>query len=138
MEKFILDKSIKVFYITATSFPDGILAAHQTLHTLVNATGSRNFFGISYLGKEGKIIYKAAAEEAYEGEAEKLGCETFIISEGNYISKTLKNWMKDETIVAKTFQELLLHPRLDKKGFCLEIYLNDTDMLCLVKILEDD
>jgi hypothetical protein len=29
MEKFILDKSIKVFYVAAKSFPEGILAAHM-------------------------------------------------------------------------------------------------------------
>jgi predicted transcriptional regulator YdeE len=138
MEKYILGKSIKVFYVAAKSFPDGILTAHKKIHALVEATGERKFFGISYMDKERKIIYKAAVEEAFEGEAEKLGCETFIIPEGNYISKTLKSWMKDETIVAKTFQELLLHPRIDKNGFCLEIYSNETDMVCLVKILEDD
>ncbi|MEW5844397.1 MAG: hypothetical protein AB1775_14150 [Bacteroidota bacterium] len=48
----------------------------------------RNFFGISSPNREGDIIYKAAVEELFAGEAEKLGCETFIIK--NIIEKLNK------------------------------------------------
>jgi len=115
MEIQTLKDDIKVFYIKAESFPAGIKAAHQKLHSLLPATDGRKFFGISYPERTGSIIYKAAVEESYPGEAEKLGCETFVIKKGDYLSKSLTDWRKDETAIAKTFQKLLSDPRLDKK-----------------------
>lgn len=35
MEKFILDRDIPVICIQAKSFPEGVLAAHQSLHSIV-------------------------------------------------------------------------------------------------------
>ena len=138
MEKYFLENNIKVFCVTADSFPHGILKAHQTLRALLLTTKDRNFFGISFPGREGSIVYKAAVQEAYDGEAEKLNCETFIIHKGPYISATIKHWMKDETIVAKTFQQLLSHPGIDPNGYCLEVYPNETDMICRVKLATGD
>ena len=137
MEKYILATDIKVICVTATSFPQGIQLAYKTLHDLLNGE-TRRVFGISHSSKEGAIIYRAAAEEAYEGEAEKLHCERFTIRKGAYISETLKDWKKDETIVARTFQQLLANPDLDPEGYCLEMYPNGTDMICLVKLKSDD
>lgn len=137
MEKFTINNDIKVFCITVDSFPEGIGPAHQKLHSIINKTGGRKFFGISRPAENGVIIYKAAAEELYEGEAEKYGLETFIIKKGSYISETLKDWHKDVPLIGKTFQKLLKDPRIDKNGYCLEIYLNDKDMMCLVGIDSD-
>lgn len=135
MEKFILDKEINVFCIRAKSFPNGILSAHQQLHALLDSTEDRNFFGISYPGRQGDIIYKAAVEESFEGEGKKLGCEAFTIKKGEYVSETLMDWRKDETVVARTFQKLLAAPAIDKKtGYCLEVYLNENDMRCMIKL----
>ena len=138
MEKYIIEKDIKTFYVAATSFPDGVLKAHQTLHTMLPSTKGRNFFGISFPGENRSIIYRAAVEESYAGEAEKYNCETFIIRKGTYMSQTIKDFMKDVGAVAKTFQQLLAHPQLDQNGYCLEIYPNQTDMICMVKLNTDD
>jgi len=138
MEKYSIEKDIKTFYVAATSFPDGVLKAHQTLHAMLPSTKDRHFFGISFPDKSGKIIYRAAVEESYTGEAEKYNCETFIIGKGPYISQEIKDFMKDVSIVAKTFQQLLAHPGLDKNGYCVEIYPNEKDIICLVKLDPDD
>jgi hypothetical protein len=137
MEKYNLDHDIKVFYITAKSFPDGIGAAYQKLHALLPNTEGRQFYGISYLdGSIGKghIIYKAAVEEAYAGEAEKYGCEAFIIKKGTFLSETLMDWRKDEIIVGKTFQNMLSDPHIDENGYCLEVYMGEKDMRCMVPL----
>lgn len=134
MEKYIINKNMKVFCVTAKSFPDGILSAHQQLYAMLPATEGRNFFVISYPDKNGLIIYKAAVEESYPG-AQKLGCETFTIKKGEYLSEPLTDWRKDETIVARTFKQLISDPRIDKNGFCLEVYLNGNDMKCMVKTI---
>ena len=138
MEKYIIAKEIKTFYVAATSFPAGILQAHKTLHSLLPAIMGRKFFGISFPGKDGAIVYRAAVEESFSGEAEKYNCETFIIGKGTYISETVKDFMKDTTLVATTFQRLLAHPDLDKNGYCVEIYPNEKDITCLVKLNTDD
>ena len=134
MEKFILKEDIPVFYVEAETFPAGIKAAHEKLHTMLGSVKDRKFFGISNPGVAKGIIYKAAVEEAYPGEAEKYGCEKFTIRKGTYISELLKDWQKDESIVARTFHQLLDHPDLDHDGYCLEMYLNEKDMRCMVTL----
>jgi hypothetical protein len=36
--------------------------------------------------------------------------------------------------VKETFQKLLAQPDVDPNGYCLEWYLNDKDMKCMVKL----
>jgi hypothetical protein len=135
MEKFKIEKDIKVFCMTAKSFPHGVGAAHQQLRALLPHTEGRQFYGISYSNKEGGIIYKAAVAESIEGEAEQYDCEIFIIKKGIYLRETLIDWQKDETIVGKTFQKLLANPELDPNGYCLEVYLDEKDMQCMVPLM---
>lgn len=151
METYSLPHDIKVFYIVAQSFPKGIAAAHQKLHNLLPYTEGRQFFGISYPNPlpatyllndrqhaatkgQSEIVYKAAVEEAYAGEAEKYGCPTCIIRKGSFLRETLIDWHLNENIVAKTFQKLLADPRIDALGYCLEVYLSETDMRCMVPL----
>ena len=133
MEKYILSSNINVFCISAKSFPNGILEAHQTLHLLVPFVKERRFFGISHPNK-GTIVYKAVAEEMHWGEAEKLGCEPFTIKNGHYISTVIANFMKDIPSIGRAFQKLLSHPDIDPNGFCVEWYFNDLDLRCMVRL----
>ena len=55
---------------------------------MLPSDNGRNFFGISSPNMKGDLIYKAAVEESFRGEAEKLGCETFMIK--NIIEKLNK------------------------------------------------
>lgn len=84
METFILDHGIKVFYVTATSFPAGILDAHAKLHKLVPFSVNRNYFGISRSGNNGPIVYRAATEEKSPDEAKKYHCDTLILKREIY------------------------------------------------------
>jgi hypothetical protein len=45
--------------------------------------------------------------------------------------------MSDIPGIGRTFDKLLKHPRIDPQGYCVEEYVNNTDVRCLVKILED-
>ncbi|HYV90217.1 MAG TPA: hypothetical protein VE978_00465 [Chitinophagales bacterium] len=137
-EKYAIDKEIKVLCVTASSFPEGVLSAHQKLHSIFPLSDGRRFYGISRSNNKGEIVYKAAVEELHEGEAEKFGLETFIIKKGEYISELLKEWRKDEKLVEKTFKKLLADPGIDKNGYCLEMYLNEKDMRCMVPLKTPD
>ncbi len=78
MEKFMLNNDINVFCVSAKSFPNGILEAHQTLHLLVPFVKERRYFGISRPYKD-TIVYKAAAEELEKGDLSKHGLKKFVI-----------------------------------------------------------
>jgi hypothetical protein len=95
-------------------------------------------YGISFPNGKGSLVYRAAVEEAFKGEGEKAGCELFIVHRGAYISEYLKDWKKNESIVRRTFHELLKHPHINKNGYCLEMYSNEKDLCCLVPSEKQD
>ena len=136
METIIINQDIQVFYVTAASFPDGILDAYKKLHHLLPAPQTRNYYGISR-PEGGVIVYKAAVEELYRGEAQEINCPNLIIKKGKYITSTIQDYMKDLQEIGRTFQELLSHPGLDPDGYCVEWYANDKDVQCMVRILEE-
>src|SRR6476619_5032265 len=106
-EKYFIDKDIRVACVKASSFPMGIGEAYHKLGATLPAPEQRKFYGISYADKDGNIIYRAAANELHEGEAEEFGLETF--------------------------KKLLRDPRIDREqGYCLEIYPNAKDVRCMV------
>ena len=133
METITLPNDIKVFYVTATSFPAGIMEAHKKLHALVPSSTNRKYFGISR-PENGVIIYKAAAEEINKGEAEKLHCDTLIVEKGKYICLTVKDYAKDKQSIAEAFKQILSQPGLDPQGYCVEWYLNPKDVKCMVRL----
>jgi hypothetical protein len=137
METITIDKDIKVLYVAAKSFPEGIMAAHQQLHTLVpfSISSGRKYFGISR-PEGGPIVYRAAAEEINPGEAERLNCETLILKKGKYISSTVNNYMDEIQSIDHAFKELLSYPHLDPNGYCVELYLNDKDVQCMIRLNE--
>lgn len=135
METISIDNDIHVFYVPATSFPDGILAAHQQLHSLVPFSTSRRYFGISR-PEDGEIRYKAAAEELEHGEAEKFNCQTLVLKKGNYTSETVYDYARDEQLIAKAFERLLEHRDLDPLGYCVEWYISAKDVRCMIRLKE--
>ena len=132
MQNYFISRDIIVFYVQAGSFPNGVLKAHQTVQDMLPSVYGRNLFGISYPQDGQGIIYKACVEEAYEGEAASLS--RYTIREGEYISCSLTDWKKDESSVGRAFAELLSNPKIDPEGYCLELYPNDKDMICLVPL----
>ena len=137
METIILEKDIKVFYVTATSFPQGIGEATQKLHSLFPFSKERKIFGLSRPENNEGIIYRAAAEEMFEGEAEKLKCKTLIIPKGKYITILVNDFRNDIMSIDKAFQQLLKQPNLDPKGYCVEQYATDREaVICMIRLDE--
>jgi hypothetical protein len=134
MEKYFLESDMNVFYVQADSFPDGIKPAFEKLHSLLGTMTNRKFLGISYAEKPGKIIYRAAVEEEYPGEGTALGCESFTINKGEYISTYIPDFMKDIPGIGKAFEQMLKYPNVDPKGYCLEIYEGKANVRCLVPL----
>jgi len=131
METYHLDHDISVFCVTAFSFPAGIEHAFDALKKQLPDAGERIYFGLSYPDK-GTIVYKAAVQETEQGEAEKYGCERFVIQKGDYVSRKLEQWEKNIPMIGNIFQELI-HSRPDLVAPCIEWY-QGKDVLCLVRI----
>ncbi len=134
MEIYKIEKDITLMYVEAASFPDGIEEAFKKLEALLPKQENRNFFGISYMGENNNIIYKAAAEESYPGESEKYHLNSFTVRNGNYISETITNWRNNVSLIGSTFQKMLQQQNIKPDGYCLEIYINETDVQCLVPL----
>jgi predicted transcriptional regulator YdeE len=135
METITIDNDIKVFYVTAKSFPADIMESHEKLHSLIPFSANRRYFGVSR-PEDGVIVYKAAAEEINPGEAEKLNLETLILKKGSYISLTINDYMKDIQSIDRAFKELLSNPGIDPQGYCVEWYLSGKDVRCMVRLKE--
>lgn len=137
MDKFSLSNNIKVMCLTANKFPEGVAEAHQQLHGKFSLKEERRFFGISHPGPDGKITYKAAAEELREGETEALGLEPFTIQKGHYNCFYLKNFHEDPNWIREAFEILLNQDEVDPNGYCLEWYIGENDVKCMVPIDEE-
>ncbi len=134
METIYIANDIKIFFVTAKNYPDGILAAHQQLHSMVPFSYDRKYFGVSRPENNGNIVYRAATEETFEGEATKYNCESLTLKKGNYISLIISHYRQDLPSIGIAFQKLLALPNIDPEGYCVEWYLNETDVNCMVRL----
>lgn len=135
MEIINRSKNQNVLCVKADKFPEGIKDAFDKLYSGITNPDKRTFYGISYMGENGEIIYKAAANELSEKESEETGLERFTIEIGDYISKRIEDFMNNIPKIGETFNELFKDERIDKdKGYCLEEYVNDKDVICMIKL----
>lgn len=138
METYTIEKDVYCYRIKATSFPEGVLAAHQLLHTLFAFDGRRRFYGISRPEGKGAISYWAAVEKTGDDKIQDERLEEFVIPKGQYAGTDIKNFRNDIPEIGRTFQQLLTHPELDPDGFCLEWYYTINDVLCMVPLKYKD
>ena len=136
MKIFHSEQDIPLICITAGSFPAGILEAHQKLKSRLTGETKRDFYGISRPDKDGEIIYKAAAEERKPGEAEELGLDYCLLKRGTYKVIEIKNFMENIPAIGQSFEKLIADPQIDPSGECVEWYFNDSDVRCMVKLVE--
>ena len=134
MKIFTIEKEMNIFCVRAKSFPYEIKQAFSTLVSLLPTPEGRTFFGIAYQDEEGMMVYKAAVLESFKGEAEKLGCEKFRIEKGDYLTETLRNWKKDETMIGTTFKKIS-ESNYPTTFPCVEWYRGN-NVMCMVKLLE--
>lgn len=136
MDSFILGEDIPVVCHKAKSFPDGIQTAHEELHRTLPYHEGRRFFGISRPDENGDIVYKAAAELL---ESDKLsGLEKFTIKGGAYNTYYIKDYRDNIGAIADCFQLLLGQSEVDPDGYCIEWYIGNDDVKCMVRCNDKD
>lgn len=131
MDSFTFQQDVPVVCVTATSFPEGIKEAFDKLSSALPQNERRIFYGISY-PYDGKIIYKAAA--GIMGDDNIAGMETFTIRNGPYNSFYIANFMENPDSIKKAFELLLEQHEVDPNGYCLEWYVNEHDVKCMVPL----
>lgn len=134
MENVQISNDITVYCITATSYPEGVLEAHQQLHALVPFSPQRHYFGISCPNQKGIIIYKSAATELVVGDLSTHGLSPFIIPKGYYACITIQDFRKNIADIGTAFQNILHSQQIDPQGFCLEWYQGQNDVRCMVRL----
>lgn len=125
---------MEVFCLQAQSFPAGVAAVHQKLHALAGGEGQRQYFGISFSDGSGNIIYKAAATELFTEEFAGTGLQKMLIRKGNYLYCDIENFMHHIEQIGTSFQQMLLDPRIDPHGFCIEQYIDGERCRCMVRL----
>ncbi|MEX2565093.1 MAG: hypothetical protein WD431_04065 [Cyclobacteriaceae bacterium] len=60
MVEIIINTDIQVIYVTANSFPEGIIGAFDRLQALLPATPHRRFFGLSRPENGGGILQSSS------------------------------------------------------------------------------
>lgn len=130
MQTLELENDIRLYCVKAASFPQGIMAAFGELQRL--APSPRRHFGISHGSPEG-IVYFAGTDEATD-ELKKTGIP-FTVKKGTYRVVDIPDFMRDPMLVGNTFQQLTALPELDPEGCCVEMYMNDTDVRCMVRVI---
>jgi predicted transcriptional regulator YdeE len=134
VEKMSFPHALKVFGMYVKTFPDGIGAAFDALIERMPSDQNRSYFGISQMGSDGDILYYAAAEETFEGEASSYGYDIYLVKEGEYLTVTVKDWRQKTHCIKDVFEAMLDDDRIDKTNPCIEWYKNDDEMVCMVKL----
>ena len=135
METYNLSHDIKAFGVQVKTFPMGVGEAfHDLIQKLPNGD-KRSYYGISVCTDKG-IIYSAAAEEAYPGEADKYDYEKYEIQKGEYLTEEIKGWQQKINCIKDVFEELMKDKRVNSTlpPVCVEWYKNQEEMLCMIKI----
>ncbi|MEJ7677834.1 MAG: hypothetical protein WKG06_08200 [Segetibacter sp.] len=135
MEKYNLENDLKVFGVEVKDFPEGIGDAFDKIVDMISGEFDRSYYGISEMTEKG-FIYKAAAEEKYEGEAEKYNCKRYTIEKSEYLMVTIKDWRKKIDSIKEVFHQMMQDGHIDKTKPCIEWYKNDDEMFCMAKIKE--
>lgn len=133
-EFITLENDRTILCVPAHSFPEGIQEAFQELKRRLPQNDERTPYGISKPERDGTIVYRAGVEETTPGEGARLGCDTVILNQGTYLATTVVDWQTKIDTLAHVFDGLLQHPDLDHTSPCIEIYKNQKELVCMVRI----
>lgn len=134
MKELHLKEDISVIAVKAKSFPAGIVPAFTDLEQKVGGYRGRSVYGLSQGDGKRDIVYWACVQ-GIAGEKLPPDCEWLNVKAGTYISEQLSNWRGREKIMSETFRKMFSSPKVDPNGYCVEKYLDNGDVLCMVRII---
>jgi len=137
METLTLSNDLHLFGVEVGTFPLGIAQAFDSIADSIPNGRNRAYYGLSKMKPDGSILYVAAAEENFSGEAEKYNYKRYTVEKGEYTIKTVHNWMENTSSIMDAFNELLTGDGIDKTRYCVEWYRSDDEVVCMVKTVKD-
>jgi hypothetical protein len=133
IERTFLEKDIPVKTFKASSYPAGILQAHNALRSMASASAGRAWFGLSRPENGEGIVYRAGTAEIQEDGVQLRELETLSIRNGEYISIFIEGYADRLEDISSAFSELLSDPGIDPEGYCVEWY-SGIDVRCMVRL----
>ena len=124
-----IESDIPVLYKDVPTFPLGIKDAFDELYSHF---AGRHFYGISHMDDAGNVIYKAAAAGSAV-EAAQYGYDAFTIPAGDWLAEKVTDWMSKIDSFKDIFGQLMQDARYDPTVDCVEWYIDDVEMLIMVK-----
>lgn len=131
-----ISDDIQVYCLKATSFPGGVSAVYDRLHTEYPPEGGRAYFGISRPAPDGTITYMAAVKLNV---ADGIPCSDYVpftIQKGKYVATDVSNYMTNLPAIGAAFAEMIREPDVAPDGYCVEVYHSPTEVTCMVKLTD--
>ena len=135
IKPFAIVTPINVVRFKAIAFPAGIMAAYEKIDEVVLDVTKRKHYGFSQPNSKGEIEYWAGVAQLPTDNGELFGLEPFTIAIGYYQSIMVSDFKSNPFLLRQAFQALTALPEIDPKGYCLEIMLSQSNVLCLVRVL---
>lgn len=132
----VIDNDIPVTGILVENFPAGIASAFDKLMAQFGNGPGRNYYGISFPDNQYRIQYLATTENNLPGIFINENQADFMIRKGRYVSHKITGYRQEIYRIGEVFHQLLKDPELDPNGYCIEWYLNETDLICMVKLTD--
>lgn len=134
MDVYKLKDDLRLFYVTARSFPYGMAAAFATLENRLRVCRGRVFLGLVDTDAQGTTTYRAAATQAYPGERPRHPIGTFVLPRGEYWGKTIPPGHDRQTHTAPAFAALRGNPRVDAGFPAVEWYGDCGTITCMLRM----
>ena len=133
MEIYRQETEIRLMGIRVKGFPLGIKEAFDSLGK--NLGTNRAYYGISWMGEKGEIIYFAMAEELIPGENQAHQYDLLTIEKGDYHVEVIHDWLSKTHLIKDVFHRMTLGLTPNKNHPCIEWYKSDEEMLCMIKVV---
>ena len=132
MEIFQLPQEYRLLCKKVNKFPEGIGDAFENLYRQLPCPHKRNYFGISWMDEQQQVNYQVAAERRADDVCEEF--EDRVLPKATYLVVRIMNWYEHLSDIKGVFGALMADMRTDKSFPCVEWYLSDDEMLCMMKI----
>ncbi len=137
MDSLILGEDIHVAYISTTGSRENIIKANEEMKGHFSDLQERRKFGISTFDDQAISLYKAAVE-ATPAESEALGLQSLIIKHGAYMGFYITDYHNDPDAIAEAFKLLKGQQGADPNADCIQWYIGEDDVKCLVRSGPED
>jgi hypothetical protein len=133
-----LKEDAELVYVKATSFPEGVAAAHERLRQLMGGEIKGTYFGVSQPDRYGNIHYIAAVEKKEQPREIRNTDGVFNLKKGKYVSVLISDFAEQLDRSGEVFNYLIHLPEIDPQGCCVEMYLDEKNVRCMVRLQDSN